>query len=197
MECGCVFIEMSRQGSHDWILSKGDPKIRGIKLFLCPTISVQVEKEQKRKKIAPKCTFPVSLTRARLFGWINLATAQIKCFNWLREYRLLKSARTDPAVNETWTVSRCFNEHWMCWNLVYHLQHWQHCRWSVGRSLCLMQQGWNDQLHLHPFFQIGISFPHAPLSRCSTCLPPRACGGTDTTRMQLPAGCRSTTCNPC
>lgn len=152
-----------------------------------------MEKEWKRKKTPTKVFFswtnaterPVSLTRAEPFGWINLAAAQIKCFNWLREYRRLKAARTEPPVNETWTVSRCFNEHRTCWNLVYHLQHCQRCRWRVWLSPCLMQQWPRYHLTtLHPFIQIGIFKP--PLSNCPTCLPPRAesWGGTEMTWTQ-------------
>lgn len=146
MECGWVFIKMSWWGFPDWILSKWDPTIGGMRLFL--HFCAGGEKKWKRKKTPTKVFFswtqpterPVSLTRAQPFGWINLAAAQIKCFNWLREYRRLKAARTDPPVNETWIVSRCFNEHRTCWNLVYHLQHCQRCRLRVWLSPCLMQQ---------------------------------------------------------
>lgn len=102
---------------------------------------------------------PVSLTRAQPFGWINLAAAQIKCFNWLREYRRLKAARTDPPVNETWTASRCFNEHRTCWNLVYHLQHCQRCRLRAWLSPCLMQQWRSYHLTtLQPILSFKLGF---------------------------------------
>lgn len=34
MECGWVFIKMSGRGFPDWILSKWDPTIGGMRLFL-------------------------------------------------------------------------------------------------------------------------------------------------------------------
>lgn len=158
-------------------------------------------KEWKRKKTPTKVFFswtnpsemPVSLTRAQPFGWINLAGAQIKCFNWLREYRRLKAARTDPPVNETWTVSRCFNEHRTCWNLVYHLQHCQRCRLRLWLSPCLMEP-WrgvaSSPLH-SPSFHSNWDFFKAPLSNCPTCLPPlESCRGMQITE---PAGCHSMT----
>lgn len=173
MECGWVFIKMSGRGFPDWILSKWDPTIGGMRLFLHSCAGGKRMKKKKKlfswTKLSER---PVSLTRAQPFGWINLAAAQIKCFNWLREYWRLKAARTDPPVNETWTVSRCFNEHRTCWNLVYHLQHCQRCRLRVWLLPCLMRQ-WRG-CHLTTPQSIHRDFFKAPLSNCPTCLPPRS-----------------------